>query len=39
MVGVHGRGTMKLRFTVSGRVAKPIGAVFDAVADPAILSE
>ncbi len=30
---------MKLRFTVSGRVAQPIGAVFDAVADPAVLSE
>ena len=30
---------MKPRFTVSGRIAKPIGTVFDAVADPAVLSE
>lgn len=30
---------MKPKFTVSGRIAKPIGTVFDAVADPAVLSE
>jgi uncharacterized protein YndB with AHSA1/START domain len=29
---------MKPRFTVSGRIAKPIGDVFEAVADPASLS-
>ena len=29
---------MELKFTVSARIARPVGEVFEAVADPAILS-
>ena len=30
---------MDLKFTVSARIARPVAEVFEAVADPAILSE
>src|SRR5690606_22485692 len=33
-----GGSAMKLRFTVSGRIAKPVHEVFEAVADPKQLS-
>src|SRR5687767_9308769 len=32
------RTVMELKFTVTARVAKPVAEVFEAVADPAILS-
>lgn len=30
---------METKFTVSGRIARPVGDVFEAVADPAVLSQ